>query len=165
MQELVQVCFFLRMLHFEGNEKRSKASRMFRHLTLTLSLLALATCASGADYFQWILEVFPEGVYRNSERQQVDENTEFQARGWVCTVENAWQSNGAWLLLEGKSLICRKSGGSVEKRLDLVCTDHDPTIRKRSRPMQRAGLHLDETRPESAPFLRLGCQTVVRRLY
>ena len=59
---------------------------MFRHLTPTLSLLVLATCASGADYFQWILEVFPEGVYRNSERQQVDENTEFQARGWVCTV-------------------------------------------------------------------------------
>ena len=89
----------------------------------------------------------------------------FLSRGWTCTVENVWQSNGVWLLLEGKSLVCRKSGERVEKRLDLVCTDHDPTIRKRSRPVQRAGLYLDETRPESTPFLRLGCQTVVRRLY
>ena len=165
MQELVQVCFFLRMLHLGENAAQIKASRMFRQLTLTVFLLALGTSASGTDYFQWILEVYPEGVFRKHERQLVDENTEFKSRGWTCTVENVWQSNRAWLLLEGKSLVCRKSGERVEKRLDLVCTDHDPTIRKRSRPVQRAGLYLDETRPESIPFLRLGCQTVVRRLY
>ena len=137
---------------------------MLRQFTLTVLLFTTTSCAWGGDYFQWLLEVFPEGRYRNSVREVVSQDTQFQSRGWTCTVEQGWQSNGAWLLLEGKSLVCRKDG-SPEKRLDLVCSDHDPAPRNRSRPVQHAGFYLDDSRPESTPFLRLGCQTVVQRLW
>ena len=138
---------------------------MIRPTALAVFALVLWASPAWPDYFQWILEVYPEGVYRRSERKLVDEKTEFKSRGWTCTVENAWRDNTAWLLLEGKSLVCQKTGEAAEKRVDLVCTEHDPAVQKRSRPVQRAGLYLDESRAQTTPFLRLGCQTVVQRLF
>ena len=82
-----------------------------------------------AEYFFWMLEVFPEGVYGPSLRFQVPKEGElYQSGSWNCTSENGWSDVNGWMLIESRSVVCLKKGADAARTLQLLCREHESTI-------------------------------------
>ena len=60
-----------------------------------------------AEYFFWMLEVFPEGVYGPSLRFSVPKEAKlYQSGSWNCFSENGWSDVNGWMLIESRSVVC-----------------------------------------------------------
>ena len=77
-----------------------------------------------AEYFFWMLEVFPEGVYGPSLRFPVPkEGGLYQSESWNCTSENGWSDVNGWMLIESRNVVCLKKGTDTTRTCLLYTSD------------------------------------------
>ena len=118
-----------------------------------------------AEYFFWMREVFPEGVYGTSLRFPVPKEGElYQSGSWKCTSENGWNDVNGWMLIESRSVVCLKKGADVTRTLQLLCREHESTIARSEQRLDQKNLLLEPDRPGSSIFLRLSCLPLNMRL-
>ena len=118
-----------------------------------------------AEYFFWMLEVFPEGVYGPSLRFPVPKEGElYQSGSWNCTSENGWSDVNGWMLIESRSVVCLKKGADATRTLQLLCREHESTIARSEQRLDQKNLLLEPDRPGSSIFLRLSCMPLNMRL-
>ena len=118
-----------------------------------------------AEYFFWMLEVFPEGVYGSSSRFPVPKEGElYQSGSWNCTSENGWSDVNGWMLIESRSVVCLKKGADAARTLQLLCREHESTIARSEQRLDQKNLLLEPDRPRSSIFLRLSCMPLNMRL-
>ena len=118
-----------------------------------------------ADYFFWMLEVFPEGVYGPSLRFTVPKEGEiYQSGSWNCSSENGWSDVNGWMLIESRSVVCLKKGADAARTLQLLCREHESTIARSEQRLDQKNLLLEPDRPGSSIFLRLSCMPLNMRL-
>ena len=118
-----------------------------------------------AEYFFWMLEVFPEGVYGPSLRFTVPKEGElYQSGSWNCTSENGWSDVNGWMLIESRSVVCLKKGADAARTLQLLCREHESTIARSEQRLDQKNLLLEPDRPGSSIFLRLSCMLLNMRL-
>ena len=118
-----------------------------------------------AEYFFWMLEVFPEGVYGPLLRFPVPKEGElYQSGSWNCSSENGWSDVNGWMLIESRSVICLKKGAEVARTLQLLCREHESTIARSEQRLDQKNLLLEPDLPGSSIFLRLSCMPLNMRL-
>ena len=118
-----------------------------------------------AEYFFWMLEVFPEGVYGPSLRFPVPkEGKLYQSGSWNCTSENGWSDVNGWMLIESRSVICLKKGADTARTLQLLCREHESAVSRSEQRRDRKTLLLEPEHPGTSIFLRLSCIPLSMRL-
>ena len=118
-----------------------------------------------AEYFFWMLEVFPEGVYGPSLRFPVPKEGEiYQSGSWNCSSENGWSDVNGWMLIESRSVVCLKKGPEAARTLQLLCREHESTFARSEQRLDQKNLLLEPDRPGSSIFLRLSCMPLNMRL-
>ena len=118
-----------------------------------------------AEYFFWILEVFPEGVYGPLLRFPVPKEGElYQSGSWNCSSENGWSDVNGWMLIESRSVVCLKKGADATRTLQLLCREHESTIARSEQRLDQKNLLLEPDRPGTSIFLRLSCMPLNMRL-
>ena len=118
-----------------------------------------------AEYFFWMLEVFPEGVYGPSLRFAVPKEGElYQSGSWKCTSEKGWSDVNGWMLIESRSVVCLKKGADAARTLQLLCREHESTIARSEQRLDQKNLLLEPERPGTSIFLRLSCMPLNMRL-
>ena len=118
-----------------------------------------------AEYFFWMLEVYPEGVYGPSLRFHIPKEGElYQSGSWNCTSENGWSDVNGWMLIESRSVVCLKKGADAARTLQLLCREHESTIARSEQRLDQKNLLLEPDRPETSIFLRLSCLPLNMRL-
>ena len=118
-----------------------------------------------AEYFFWILEVFPEGVYGPSLRFPVPKEGElYQSGTWKCTSENGWNDVNGWMLIESRSVVRFKKGADATRTLQLLCREHESTIARSEQRLDQKNLLLEPDRPGTSIFLQLSCMPLNMRM-
>ena len=134
-------------------------------LLLVIFLGHLFLHQARAEYFFWMLEVFPEGVYGPSLRFTVPKEGElYQSGSWNCSSENGWSDVNGWMLIESRSVVCLKKGADAARTLQLLCREHESTIALSEQRLDQKNLLLEPDRPGSSIFLRLSCMPLNMRL-
>jgi hypothetical protein len=138
-----------------------------RRLAWTLlgltGLLALQPQGQAQSYFEWQLEFYREGIFGTAEVLRIIEDGPiFEGQGWACRVEKSWKDSTGWMMIEGKTLTCERQ--DVARSVSVICNWHDSHVENFERHPEAQGLYLNPQDPRNTPFLKLGCQTGVRRL-